>query len=66
MYFTLSNIAGGDARRFRTHKDGRPSDAAIRYARRLNRIVFAGYTCDEPKVHDKIEQAITDRELYRV
>ena len=55
--YTISNIAGGDLRTFRTDADGQPSDASIRHARRQGSM---GFTCSDGDIADMIQQAIDD------
>lgn len=52
--YTISNIAGGDARRFRATSSG-PSDASIRYARRQGAM---GFDCSDGDIHDWISAII--------
>lgn len=58
--YTISNIAGGDMRTFRTDGDGRPSDASIRHARRQG---HTGYVCSDSEIDEQIAQAIADSEV---
>ena len=57
--YTVSNIAGGDRRRFRSDRYGRPSDASIRHARRQGAM---GFACSDPDIHERILRAMRDRE----
>lgn len=63
---TISNIAGGDRRRFRATLDAHGtvtdvSDAAIRHAQAQGAM---GYTCDRTDAADIIDQAIEDYDAY--
>jgi hypothetical protein len=58
-YYTVSNIAGGSLRRFRSDRDGRPSDGSVRHAREQGHM---GFCCSDPDMHDAITQAIADSE----
>jgi hypothetical protein len=57
--YTVSNIAGGSLRRFRSDRDGRPSGASVRHAREQGHM---GFTCSDPDMHDAITQVIADSE----
>lgn len=59
--FTISNIAGGDLKRFRLGSDGRISDSAIRHARRIG---FGGPKFEGPAA-EAAEQAYTQNESER-
>lgn len=56
--YTISNIAGGDLRRFRT-VDGGPSDASIRHAKRQGSM---GYTCSDADIREQIDEALDEAE----
>lgn len=62
--YTITNIAGGDARRFRTDSEGYPSSASIRHARRQGRMGFLVHSPggDAGRIYDEIVQAIDDTE----
>ena len=61
MIITISNIAGGDERRFRASTtDGRVTDvsgAAVRHARRQG---WMGYQCSDDDAHEIIARYIED------
>ena len=59
--YTISNLAGGDARTFRLGLDGHISDASIRHA---DRIGFGGPVFGGPAADDaaaQYEQVCADR-----
>jgi hypothetical protein len=64
---TISNIAGGDERRFyAVVEDGHlvsVSDAAIRHARRQGSM---GYTCSDPDAATMIDRCVSDDDASEV
>jgi hypothetical protein len=60
---TISNIAGGDARRFRaTVEDGSIVDVSAAAIRHASRQGWMGYTCSDPDADRVINQYIADAE----
>lgn len=59
--YWISNIAGGDRRRFSALLDGRPSDASIRYVRALvRRYGTCGWACSDTAIAEAITANMDD------
>lgn len=54
---TISNLAGGDSRRF-----WGVSDAAIRHARRIMEETGMDIVCSDGDAYDEIQQALADQQ----